>query len=213
MAMAKSFRTGLAASRKLSGPWATKSSAPRTAVTESSTGTPLLAAMLDDVAPIVDAVGVEPDQIVAFGRSVGSIYAIEAVHRYPGLRGLVLESGVHNVLERLSLRARPEELGCTAAQLLRAVERRLDHAAKLAGYTNPALILHAEKDNLVGVEHAYLNHRALGSAPSKKLLVRFPMGDHNSILAANAQAYMAVLARFLSGIGKNREGCEVRGCP
>jgi pimeloyl-ACP methyl ester carboxylesterase len=165
----------------------------------ASTGTPMLGAMLDDVPAIVEAVGVPPEQIVVFGRSVGSIYAIEAIHRFPSMRGLVLESGIHDVLERLALRLHPDELGCTAAELQHAVSRRLDHGVKLGGYTGPCLVLHAEQDHLVGVHHAIANHRAVAS--KTKRLVRFPRGDHNSIMGANMESYMTELARFLAAVG------------
>jgi alpha-beta hydrolase superfamily lysophospholipase len=164
----------------------------------ASTGTPMLGAMLDDVSAIIEAVGVAPERIVVFGRSVGSIYAIEAVHRFGSMRGLILESGIHDVLERLALRLHPDELGCTAAELQHAVSRRLDHQAKLSGYTGPCLVLHAEQDHLVGVQHAIANHRAVAS--ENKRLVRFPQGDHNSIMGANMQAYMTELSRFLVGL-------------
>jgi pimeloyl-ACP methyl ester carboxylesterase len=161
----------------------------------ASSGTPMLGTMLDDVSAIVSAVGVPPERIVVFGRSVGSLYAIEAVHRFGRMGGLVLESGIHDVLERLTLRLQASELGCTMAELQHAVSERLDHARKLGAYTGPALILHAEQDHLVGVHHAIANHRALAS--TDKRLVRFPRGDHNSILVANLEAYMTELSGFL----------------
>ncbi len=164
----------------------------------ASTGEPALGTMLDDVAHIVSAVGVSPDRIVAFGRSVGSLYAIEAAARYPSLRGLVIESGIHDVHERLILRLRPDELGCTPAQLQHAVGRYFDHSLKLSTYPGPGLVMHAEQDHLVGVHHAVANHRSM--ATTHKRIVRFERGDHNSIMVVNMQAYISELAQFLMGL-------------
>ncbi len=161
-----------------------------------SAGQPYLGAMLDDVPAIVEAVGVPADRIVVFGRSVGSIFAIEAAHRFSDIAGLVLESGISSVLERLAIRVEPHELGCTRDELEAAVRSRVDHHAKLSAYTGPLLVMHAEHDHLVGIEHAEENYASAASQP--KELVRFPRGDHNSIMAANMNEYMANLNRFLS---------------
>ena len=77
-----------------------------------STGEPLLGRMLDDVEAVLRAAG-PPERLVVFGRSVGSLFALEAVARCPGVAGLVLESAIADPLERLLLRVTPRELGVT----------------------------------------------------------------------------------------------------
>ena len=54
-----------------------------------STGQPQLGRMLDDVAAVMAAAG-PPERLVVFGRSVGSLFALEAVARCPEVAGLVL---------------------------------------------------------------------------------------------------------------------------
>ena len=164
----------------------------------ASQGTPKLASMLEDVAAIVTATGVPAKQLVAFGRSIGSLYAIEMVHRFPSTAGLVLESGIADLQERLLLRVRPEELGCSQALFDTALDTLFNQEKKLQSYRNPSLFLHAEQDHLVRIEHAERNHAAAGSAD--KELVRFPMGDHNSILMMNYEAYMAKLGQFMAKV-------------
>ena len=159
----------------------------------ASEGQPLLESMLDDVEAIVNAVGVPRERIVVFGRSIGSLYATEAIQRFPELAGLVLESGIHDLYERLALRMRPIELGCTDADLRAAVTARFDQGAKLEAWGGPSLIMHAEHDHLVGIRHAVQNAEAARDSQ----LVRFPRGDHNSILFANETEYFRVLGEFL----------------
>ena len=160
-----------------------------------SSGAPALVGMLDDPPAIHAALGVPASRVVVFGRSVGSIYALEYVDRVPGVAGLVLESGIADPLQRVLLRVAPAELGVSPEALEEEARRRLDHRAKLQRFQGRLLVLHARGDDLVGVDHAQRNHDWCASA-HKELLV-FPRGDHNSILAANTRPYLEALARFL----------------
>lgn len=161
-----------------------------------SSGAPLMATMLDDAVATFDAAGVDPSRAFVFGRSVGSIYAIEVAHRRPGIAGLILESGIADPLERVLLRVEPSELGVTQAALQAEARQRFDHRVKLRAYTNPLLVLHARQDHLVHRSHAERNHTWAGS--QDKELVLFDRGDHNSILAANRDAYFTALAAFFA---------------
>ncbi|MGM0559122.1 MAG: alpha/beta hydrolase [Myxococcota bacterium] len=162
-----------------------------------STGTPRLGAMLDDVSPVCDAVGVPDEQIVVFGRSIGSIYAIELAKRRPDIAGLVLESGIADVLERILLRATPAELGTTREEMEREFGELFDHEQKLGEFGGPTLVLHAENDHLVDKSHAERNARWAGG---KSELVIFPRGDHNSIFHVNRDAYLERLGAFLDSV-------------
>lgn len=172
----------------------------------ASGGAPRLGAMLHDVQAIVEAVGLPTEKLVAFGRSVGSIYAIEMAYQFPDIAGLILESGICDVLQRLLLRMHPNELGCTREQLESAVNDALDHEKKLKSFTAPLLVLHAEHDDLVPIIHAETNHR--WSASRSKKLVRFPRGDHNSILAMNTQAYFFEVSNFLGTLNDDSPESE-----
>lgn len=161
----------------------------------ASDGVPQLAAMLDDVSAIVQAVGVPSERQIAFGRSIGSLYAAEMVVRFPSTAGLVIESGISDLAERLLLRVHPSELGCSREDLVFAVMEHFNQTKKMAEYSGPSLFLHAENDHLVGVKHAVANHRAAGSSDNE--LVLFPFGDHNSIFSANLESYLQVLGGFM----------------
>lgn len=168
-----------------------------------STGEPRLGRMLDDVEAIVRAAGAPPERLVVFGRSVGSIFALEAVSRFPGVAGLVLESGIADVLERLLLRVDPEDLGATPEELAAAVSARLDHRKKLAGYPGPVLVLHALFDDLVPVTHG---ERLAEWAAGPVILKRLDRGGHNTILAENERAYFEALAELVALAGGSPPG-------
>jgi pimeloyl-ACP methyl ester carboxylesterase len=159
-----------------------------------STGAPALGRMLDDVEAVVRAAG-PPERVVLFGRSVGSIFALEAAARFPQAAGLVIESGIADVLERLLLRVEPRELDATAEELEAAVAARLDHRRKIAAYRGPTLILHTLFDELVPVTHAERLAEWAGGPVTLELLDR---GGHNTILAENAPAYLAALADLVA---------------
>jgi len=162
-----------------------------------STGTPQLGRMLEDVGPIVESLGRAVGDLIFFGRSVGSIFAIEAVRLYPEAAGLVLESGIADVLERLLLRVTPQELGVSPAQLNAVVEQHLNHRQKLAGYPGPLLVLHSQFDGLVDVSHG---QRLYDWSSGRKSLKIFPQGNHNDIMFVNAREYFALLGEFIAGL-------------
>jgi alpha-beta hydrolase superfamily lysophospholipase len=158
----------------------------------ASTGEPGMARILDDISAIVEALPVAPSQLVAFGRSLGSLYAIELVHCFPESAGLIIESGIADPLERILLRVRPEELDTTAAELAAEVRARLDPKVKL-NYAGPVLVLHAKEDTMVDSSHAMRN----ASYARRATLRLLPEGDHNNVFDENREEYLAAVAQFL----------------
>jgi pimeloyl-ACP methyl ester carboxylesterase len=167
-----------------------------------STGEPQLGRMLDDVEAVMRAAG-PPERLVVFGRSVGSLFALEAVARFPGVAGLILESAIADPLERLLLRVDPRELGVDEATFAAAVAARLDHRAKMGGYRGPVLILHSRHDGLVEVRHAEQLAAWAGGPVTLRI---FEEGDHNSILAENEEAYLEGVGEFLARVRSGRLG-------
>ena len=164
----------------------------------ASSGAPCLVGMLDDAVRIFEALALPPERVIAFGRSVGSIYAVHLAAQVPTLAGLVLESGIAWPLQRVLLRASPAELGTTPEALRAEAALHLDHGAKLARYAGPALILHARGDDLVPVAHAEQLAAWLGARATLRIL---PHGDHNSIFYANQAEYLRALGAFAAQLG------------
>jgi pimeloyl-ACP methyl ester carboxylesterase len=162
----------------------------------ASTGEPQLGRMLGDVEAVLRQAG-PPEKLVVFGRSVGSIFALEAVARVPEVAGLVLESAIADPLERLLLRVTPPELGAAPGAFEAAVAARLDHRAKIASYRGPVLVMHARHDGLVDVSHG---ERLAAWAGGPATLRVFEPGDHNSILHENQERYLSLLEAFLAGV-------------
>lgn len=160
-----------------------------------STGEPSLAAMLDDVRLIVEASGVATDKIIFFGRSLGSLYALHGAAHYPESAGLIIESGLADPLERILVRVEPCHLNTTMDSLQQSVARHLNQQEKISSYRGHVLIMHTRNDDLVSVSHA---ERLFAWANQPKELLIFERGDHNTILAANQEAYFRAVAKFVS---------------
>jgi pimeloyl-ACP methyl ester carboxylesterase len=166
-----------------------------------STGTPSVSAMLDDADTVFRAMGVPPERAVAFGRSLGSLFAVEVAARHPSLAGLVLESGIADPLEPAILRVKPEDVGMSADAFRAAVDSRVNQRTKLRAYAGPLLVLHAAGDNLIPLSHGERNFTWGGAPEHDKSLVVFPHGDHGTIFAANRTDYLQKLASFLAKVG------------
>lgn len=165
-----------------------------------STGKAQLAAMLGDGEAAIAAAGLAPEKVIAFGRSLGSLYAIELTHRQPNIAGLILESGIADPAERFLVYADLSATDFTESDVVAEAKRKFNHKQKLAGYKNPLLVMHTENDGLVDISHAERNYKWAAS-PQKRLL-RFPMGDHNSILERNREEYFNALRSFVRTVTK-----------
>jgi pimeloyl-ACP methyl ester carboxylesterase len=160
-----------------------------------SSGVPMLATMLDDGEGVVRELGIAPENVVAFGRSIGSLYAVELAIRLP-VAGLVLDSGIHDLAERMRLRVTADELGVSNEEFEMEVSELFDQSRKLDSFPGPTLVLHARDDKLVDVSHAERNARAC----RQSTLRVFEHGGHNALYAANLSRYRAALRAFLDGI-------------
>jgi pimeloyl-ACP methyl ester carboxylesterase len=160
-----------------------------------SEGAPGLAAMLEDIPPIVAASGADPGRLIFFGRSLGSLYAVHAASLYPQAAGLVLESAIANPLERILERVEPRQLGVSPERLHAEVDRVLNQREKLAAFCGRTLIMHTRNDDLVDVSHA---ERLYRWANQPRELVIFDRGNHNNIMEINGESYFAHLEKFVS---------------
>lgn len=163
-----------------------------------STGKAQLVAMLGDGQAVMKAAGITPKKAIVFGRSIGSLYAIELADREPMIAGLILESGIADPSERFLARANLEAAGLDGFDVLAEVEQYFNHELKLSEYTNPLLVLHTEEDGLIDISHAERNHEWAGS--TQKQFVRFPNGNHNTILPANIEEYLSIVSGFVRSL-------------
>ena len=152
----------------------------------ASDGPPNLIGQLADNYRLVKELGIAPERLIVYGRSLGSLFATDLAHCYPGVAGLVLESSIARLREDWPLTREARQLGKTETELEREVAEWFDNEAKLAGYRGDLLVLHAANDWDLDRSHADRLYAWCGS--QRKKIVIFPQGDHNSILAVNKYA-------------------------
>jgi alpha-beta hydrolase superfamily lysophospholipase len=161
-----------------------------------SSGKARLVAMLGDGEAVLAAAKTPPERAIVFGRSIGSLYAVELAHRHPNIAGLIIESGIADPGERFLAYADRAAAGLNEEQVLAEVNRHFNHKKKLSGYSGPLLVMHTENDGLIDISHAERIYKWTGG--SQKRLLRFRQGNHNSIMAFNRDEYfkgVAFLAR------------------
>jgi len=136
---------------------------------------------------ILDELKVAYEQIILFGRSVGSGPTVYLASRFP-VGGLILVAAFASVRE-----AAKSLIGNFVAHVL---EERFPNIALIGNVSCPTLFIHGEKDSLVPPSHSvalFKNCRA------RKLLITPPGMEHNTNLFTDAQ-YLAVPAINFFGL-------------
>ena len=128
---------------------------------------------------------------------MGSIYAVNAAACYPNAAGLVVESGVSDVLERIILRVFPEEIGVSWYAMEHYARLYFNQQTKLQCFKGKTLILHSQHDSVVDVSHA---RQLYTWANELKTLHIFKQANHNSILSVNQKAYLDIVVKFLEDL-------------
>ena len=128
--------------------------------------------------------------LVVMGRSLGSASALElASHHEPEISGLIIESGFAYTVPLLNfLGVDTRSLGISESDCLR-------HMEKIARFSKPTLIIHAEFDQFIPFSDA---EALLKNSPSlKKEFVMVPEADHNSIMMMAGREYFEKIKNFI----------------
>jgi len=159
-----------------------------------STGSPSFVAMFSDLVHIhkhlVTKLGIAEKDIIAYGRSIGSLYATEFALRYPKIGALVIECGFANPTERMLKRIEKDVFEKYPREMIaEEISKHLANPQKLQKIpaTQPVLILHAKDDQVIPYTDAQLNFDA--SVSNNKKLVLYPIGQHNYFHAVNTSSY------------------------
>lgn len=159
-----------------------------------SEGEPALVSMLSDAVKIVESLNEPLENIILFGRSVGSIYAIHAASKFPGIGGLVIESGIASIKERIDMRIKPEQIGLSPAQLDTEVNKHFNTEAKLKKFAGATMVMHTQNDHIIGFGHG---RQLYQWANQPKTYKWFSRGNHNTIIAVNFENYFKTLTAFV----------------
>ncbi len=154
-----------------------------------STGSPTITAMMRDCHEIFEfSVKWLKDKgctgpLIAMGRSLGSASALELASHYKDrMSGLIIESGFAYAGPLLRLLGiNPEAIGFKE-------EKGFRNLAKIKTWDKPALIIHAEFDQIIPFSEGQALYEACPS--SEKTLLKIPFADHNDIFARGLREYL-----------------------
>lgn len=149
-----------------------------------STGEVEMASMLPDGKRVMEQLKIDPAKTIAYGRSIGSLYALELVARLPNLAGLVLDSGIADIKERFLARKEIADWISDWDEVDSEIELHFNHRAKIEGYEGKVLLLHAVRDRLIHLTHADRLYKWAAKAEVRKYTA-YMQGDHNSIFPVN----------------------------
>jgi len=143
---------------------------------------------------LLDDLKVAYEQIILFGRSVGSGPTVYLASRFP-VGGLILVAAFASVRE-----AAKSLVGSLIAHVL---GERFPNIALIGNVSCPTLFIHGEKDSLVPPSHsvALFKH-----CRARKLLITPPGMEHNTNLFTDAQ-FLAVPAINFFGLPGYQQEC------
>merc|ERR1712137_254477 len=131
---------------------------------------------------VLDELKVAYEQIILFGRSIGSGPAIYLASRFP-VGGLILVAAFASVREVIR--------GFVGTLIARAFVERFSNISLISNVSCPTLFIHGEKDNLVPTAQSVALFKQCRAR--KKLLITPPSMEHNTNLFVDA-SFLAVPA-------------------
>lgn len=161
----------------------------------SSPGTPTIESFTQDGLAAYDQVarsGYKPSQIVLYGESLGASVAT-FVESQRTVAGIILQSGFSS-LQAIGKEQVPA-LRCYPSFMFTSPP--LDNADLMSKPHAPLLILHGEKDTLIGIHHSEeIYRRAVGP----KTFVRFPNSGHADVTKTDLDLFIKTVSAFIKGL-------------
>ena len=134
---------------------------------------------------------VNPEEIVLFGKSLGSGVAVELATQN-SFKALILESPFTSIAS-VARSHFPYKFFPVSLVLI----DKFDNAAKIHRVDSPLLITHGTEDTIVDKKEG---EKLFKQANMPKELYLIEGGDHNNIQYYNAQTYWATIAEWLEGL-------------
>jgi hypothetical protein len=166
-----------------------------------STGTPTVSAMIRDAHSVLSWVTAWlaeqgcTGHLVAMGRSLGSVSAIELASSEEVIAGLIVESGIAQTLPLL------RTIGLDVQALSIDEADGFGNLEKICQVQKPTYILHAQHDQIIPLIQAE-ELQSLCGARSKEFQM-IPGADHNNILERTGKLYFQAIKQFLRRVGKS----------
>jgi len=135
----------------------------------------------------LDELKVAYEQVILFGRSIGSGPSVYLASRFP-IGGLILVAAFTSV--------RDAAKGLIGEPIAQFLDDRFPNAALIGNVSCPTLFIHGERDSLVPPSHSVALFK---NCRSRKLLITPPGMEHNTNLFTDAQ-FLAIPAINFFGL-------------
>ena len=169
-----------------------------------SSGRPTVTSMMRDAHAIYEYVRTWlPAQgyagpFVVMGRSLGSASGLELAGSYADeIDGLIIESGFASfepLLELIGASFRAGGAGSSGP---------VQNVDKIAAYSGPTLVIHAEFDHIIPFESGQALYEAAGSADKTFLMI--PGANHNDLFFRGMRPYLAAVQDLVRRAGRARD--------
>lgn len=137
--------------------------------------------------------GLEPDQIVLYGYSLGSAVALELALRHPNVGGVIVEGGF-TTLEQAADRHLDSYPFLKIFPLDLILTQTFDNVSRIAQLQAPLLIIHGTADEVVPVE---LGQALFAAAPQPKEMLLIQGATHETAAWVGEDQYIGTLQQFL----------------
>ncbi len=169
-----------------------------------STGKPTVSAMMQDCHLIFNFTknwlkeNGYSGPFILMGRSLGSASVLELAACYKDQAdALIVESGFAYAGPLLEL------IGINIRELGFREEEGFRNTDKIRKFDKPALVIHAQYDQIIPFADGKALYDACGSAD--KTLLMIPEADHNDIFFKGLSQYMAAIKTLVEKLGKEKE--------
>lgn len=156
-----------------------------------SKGTPTLAGIQDDAREVFGHIFANPDKfgscVFGFGQSMGAYTLARVLPEFPGLKGAILEAGLHS-FHTLFCEAYPA-LECTVP------EKGYSALDTLPKSAVPKLFIHGTADGVVPFSHSIQMHEV--AAEPKDILILEGVGHIDAFISRQAMTYREKIQHFL----------------
>ena len=132
-----------------------------------------------------------PDDIVLFGKSLGSGVAIELATQHP-CKGLILESAFTSIV---AVARSHFPYNCFPVSLM--LMDRFDNSTKISAIHSPVFIRHGTEDTIIDKREG---EKLFERANMPKELYLIEGADHNNMHVHNPPSYWATIAAWLEGL-------------
>ena len=137
---------------------------------------------------LVQKKGINPQQIIVYGHSLGGAIAIELASQNPTMAGLVVEGSFTSMKDMVVFKGEYTWFPIDAI-----LTQRFDSLDKVKSLSVPLLLIHGEQDTIVP---SYMSESLFTAANEPKRLLLISDAGHNDVPEVSGEEYLQTIQNF-----------------